>query len=178
MNGRKRSQHWKRVEWIAGFRMIKLDEELATKIINDAGPCCYPVYTSNNLYGGQIGAQLDIISNCNWCVRGVLKGGIYGTDSDHRTEAICNENFIFPAEGSANDVAFVSEMGIYVKYCLCGIRGLALRADYRAFWIDGVALASDQIAVTPQLNTAGVYGIDNGGCVFYHGLFLGAEYRF
>ena len=49
---------------------------------------------------------------------------------------------------------------------------LALRGGYRLLWLDGVALASDQLAVSDFANGS---GFNDSGNVFYHGAFAGFE---
>jgi hypothetical protein len=67
----------------------------------------------------------------------------------------------------------VGEAGISVRYCFC--ENLAVRGDYRAVWVDGVALASEQINATNYLDFSGAA---TSGDVFYHGSFLGLEYTY
>jgi hypothetical protein len=181
LNLKHRSTALPRWKWIAGFRMLELDEHLDT-LFSDPnavlGDIAYNVDTRNRLYGFQLGGEFDVVSGCNWCVRGFLKGGIYGNEANNTSTLDCVDNPFCafnetPLGENKSRTAFVGETGISVKYCV--FDNLALRADYRAIWVDGVALASEQINATSSLN---FNGISTSGDVFYHGGFLGLEYTY
>lgn len=177
-NLKRRSHHVPRWTWIAGFRMLELDENLNSLFTDpnqDFGTFDYRVSTRNRLYGFQLGGELDLISSCRWCVRGFAKAGIYGNEANNSSAADCLtfEECIFNANQNKSRTAFVGEAGISVRYCFC--ENLAVRADYRAVWVDGVALASEQVNATNYLDFTGA---STSGDVFYHGSFLGLEYTY
>ena len=69
--------------------------------------------------------------------------------------------------------SFVGETGLSGIYQMT--EHWALRADYRVMAVSGVALATEQVAVS-NFNTG--LGYDTGGSVFYHGLFLGLDFAY
>jgi hypothetical protein len=178
LNLKHRSVMVPRWKWIAGVRMLELDEHLDSLFTDpngNAGDFKYNVATRNRMYGFQLGGELDLISGCRWCVRGFLKGGIYDNEANNSSAFDCltDAECSWDAGQNKSRTAFMGETGISVKYCIC--ENLAIRADYRAVWVDGVALASEQINATNYLEGTGV---STSGDVFYHGGFLGLEYSF
>jgi hypothetical protein len=178
LNLRRRSHIVPRWKWIAGFRMLELDEHLDSLFTDpnqNLGNFEYRVATRNRLYGFQLGGELDLISSSCWCVRGFAKGGIYGNESNNSSAFDCLHapECNFQAGQNKSQTSFIGETGISAKYCVC--ENWALRADYRAMWVSGVALASEQINATSYLDSSGV---STSGDVFYHGGFLGLEYTY
>ena len=76
-----------------------------------------------------------------------------------------------------NRAAFMGEAGVVATYALT--KRLALRATAEAIWIEGVALAPEQIGASSFGAVApGSAFVDTSGGVFYYGCGLGIEYRF
>ena len=69
-----------------------------------------------------------------------------------------------------NNTAFLGEIGLVGVYQLTDT--IALRAGYQLMWLDGVALASEQVQAS---NFATGTGADVHGDVFFHGALLGVE---
>lgn len=186
LNLRRRCCHMPRIRWIAGVRALELDEQLFSTLAETVpqGPGIplttaeYTVRTRNRLYGFQLGAEVDLLNHCCWCLRGFGKGGIYNNEAGHDSILFCDPNF-GPCAGPLNETrsrtAGLAELGLSLRYCWCEC--VTLRADYRAMWLAGVALASDQVQVS-EFNTDPPSGIDTSGSVFYHGFTLGLEYRY
>lgn len=187
LNLLKRSAIMPRVKWLAGFRAFELDEQLYSEFADgdpapqDEPTGVYQIQTRNRLYGFQAGAFVDLINRCCWCLRGFGKFGIYGNETGHDSLLLCCLDPNVPQVGlpineTASQVAGSAELGLSFKYCWneCW----SLRADYRLLWLDGVALASDQVAVSnfnPVNPDGSGSGIDTNGSVFYHGLFVGLQ---
>ena len=73
-----------------------------------------------------------------------------------------------------NQTTFLGEIGVVARYALT--RHVAFRASAQAAYLDGVALAPEQIVATDfALGTARV---DTGGSVLYYGGGLGCEFRY
>jgi hypothetical protein len=75
------------------------------------------------------------------------------------------------AGGRTTATALIGELGVMGACYLT--EHLALRGGYRLLWIDGAALATDQLAVSNFLTHT---GIDAAGDAFYHGPSAGLEY--
>jgi hypothetical protein len=153
--------------FLAGFRWVELDENLAVTLLN-AEVAEGGVSTTNTLLGFQIGAEARLWSNSRWEIDGALKAGIY---NDHASVAAT----YYETGGCGvvhNNTAFVGEIDLTAVYHING--AWSFRAGYELLWLDGVALATNQIATCdPVTGTATL----NQGTVFYQGATLGLEYR-
>jgi hypothetical protein len=78
-----------------------------------------------------------------------------------------------PASGSRDgDVAFVGDFNLTGIYRLNGCWGL--RAGYNLIWIEGVALAGDQVNF---INDGSTPQVVDGGGLLLHGANVGLEAR-
>lgn len=154
------------VKGLIGFRYVELDEDLNMAFAGT--PVTYDVDVANRLYGVQVGLEYARCVN-RLEVDLFGKVGLYGNAADHRTQ-VWTGAFLADAVGNTGSAAFLGELGVTGKYWLTD--HLAAVGGYRVMWIEGVALASDQIAVT---NLPGQSGIDSDGGVFYHGAVVGME---
>lgn len=176
-NLRKRSCALPRVTWLIGFRALELDESLDTTFFDPTNvqpTSTYTVNTRNRLYGFQIGADVDLLNTCRWCLQGFAKTGVYFNAMDNDSEFNCCPGVpgaAFPAGERQDRAAFLGEAGLSLKYCIN--KNLKFRTDYRFMWLSGVALASDQVNDTSLLFFD---GIDPNGDVFFHGGFVGFDY--
>jgi hypothetical protein len=159
-------------DWLgltAGFRYVELDERGLSGLVGAAIPYNYAVTTENRLYGGQLGAQMLLW--CGECLSVSVDGkaGVYGNNAEQAAVASTNVARLLAA-GQDDRTAFVGELGIVGVAQLTDC--LAIRGGYRLLWLDGVALASDQLAVT-NFDTG--TGFDGSGDLFYHGALIGLE---
>jgi hypothetical protein len=88
---------------------------------------------------------------------------------------------VYPSSASTNHAAFVGEAGLQCKYQIT--KRLLLRGGYEVIWLQGVALAPDQIQetyITTRFFDSAVQalGINCSSGVFYHGATAGLEYSF
>jgi hypothetical protein len=167
------------VTWFAGFRYLSLQEELnisAQRTVNAAvEQGDYNIRTNNNLYGAQLGAKLRR-------TRGRLGfdatgfAGIFGSDASQTQSVTDFPNFPLrpTVSSSTGGVAFVGGANLSGLYALNDTWNA--RVGYNLLWIEGVALAPDQLdfdfAAAPSGNQ-----ISNGGGVFLHGVNVGLEAR-
>ena len=79
---------------------------------------------------------------------------------------------VVSAAETADRAAFLGELAFTANYCLTD--NLTARLGYDLMWIEVVALASDQVPATNFFTGAGI--APDGGA-FYHGGFVGLEYR-
>jgi len=142
-------------EWLGGFRYLNLEEDLVLSSVN------YGLEVENNLYGVQAGARLRRCRGC-WSWEATGKAGIFANDME-RTGF----------RGDETDVAFVGDLNFTAIYRLSGVWGL--RAGYNLIWLEGVALAPDQLEVGNSFGTRR-HVADNGG-VFLDGVNVGLEAR-
>ncbi len=159
-----------RLRLLAGFRYVELDEQAAMNLVNSAVPFEYQCATRNRLYGFQLGGQATLWDNCGpFTLDAVSKAGLFNNsaaqDSSYSTSLVT-----LPANGRGDHTAFVGEVGVTGT---CHVTDhLSLRGGYRLLWINGVALASDQLPVSDFANNS---GFTSSGGAFYHGAFAGLE---
>ena len=160
-----------RLSLLAGFRYTELDEHAAANLVNSAVPFDYDSTTRNRLFGFQLGGQATLWNQCGpFTLDAVGKAGIFN-NSAAQDSAFSTGLVTLPATGRDDRTAFIGEVGVTGTCQLTD--HLALRGGYRLLWIDGVALASDQLSVSDFANNAGFNG---SGDAFYHGAFAGLEY--
>ena len=165
-------------EWLAGFRYFRVDESLrisAERLQDGAVETgLYAVETSNNLYGGQVGARVRR-GRGRWRWEGTAKAGMFGNDAEQTQSITDYPDFAArPTTGrSGTSVAFVGELNVSAVYRLGDMWGV--RAGYNLIWVQGVALAPDQLDFTfdPDSGTR----LADGAGFLLHGLSLGIEAR-
>lgn len=165
--------------WFAGFRYINLNEELDILAERDevggVEDGSYNLRTSNNLYGAQLGARLRRTrGRFGWDATGFA--GIFGNDA-RQTQSVTD----FPdvplrptVSSSRSGVSFVGGANLSGLYLLTNV--WSLRAGYNLIWIEGVALAPDQLDFNFAASPSGDQ-LRNGGGLFLHGANVGVEAR-
>jgi hypothetical protein len=157
---------------LGGLRYLELDEQLHADLSTPAPTFTYETETRNRLYGGQLGAEAVL-----WCanrlsVDASIKAGLFGNEG-HHTTAHNTTTVTDLAIDAADHAAFVGEFGLVGDYYFTDC--FSIRLGYQLLWIESVALASEQIAVT---DFGSGDGINLNGGVFYHGAYIGFELLF
>ena len=174
-----RGDRCRSVEWFGGLRYLNLGEELdisAQKTVAGAlEEGNYNIRTANHLLGAQVGARLrSTWSRFGWEATG--KAGLLGRDAQ-QTQSVTD----FPAfplrptvSRSGTVVAYLGEINVSALYRLTKV--WTLRAGYNVLWLDGLALAPDQLdfnfATTPSGNH-----LHAGGGLLLHGVNAGLDAR-
>ncbi len=165
--------------YLFGGRSIQLNEDLNTQFVPDPAAGLadfrYDVATRNYLYGGQIGIEFALIRNCCSCWDGYLKGGLmanYANNESVATSLVAPPG-LFPANNTAWNLAYIAEAGVTGRQKITDNWSLYL--GYMALYIDGVALATEQIHST---DVGSATGLNHSAGVFYHGGRIGLEYNF
>jgi hypothetical protein len=165
------------VEWMVGFRYVDLQETFTISGVRfieglpETG--IYNVWTDNNLYGGQLGLRLR---RCLGRFSGEVTGkaGIYYNDASQSQCLVDFPGVVLRNAGAEDDdVAFLGELNVSGTYRLTDVWGL--RAGYNLIWIEGVALAPDQLDFSAQI-PGGDQLFASGG-LFLHGANVGLEAR-
>ena len=160
-----------------GLRYLALDEIFNIHSTDfDEGTSDYNIRTENDLFGWQIGATVRRCrGRVGWDLTG--KAGIYG-NSAKQSQYVTDfpPPFLLRTHRStrAGNVAFVGELGISAWYQLT--QHLSIRGGYNLFWIEGVALAPDQLDFTNTPTSGTALYAGNG--LFLHGLSIGVEAYF
>jgi hypothetical protein len=157
-----------RVTLLAGFRYLELDEQFHADVPSNVA---FDWRTRNRLYGGQIGAEASLWEHRCLTIEGTARLGLFGNaaaqDGYLRTGRVTVAD-----TASCDGTSYLVEAGLTVLYQLTP--KLALRGAYNVLWLGDVALATDQVALTGFVVESSV---DDDGDVFYHGAFLGFEFR-
>lgn len=167
------------VSWFAGFRYISLNEQMDILAQRDelggVEEGSYNVRTSNNLYGGQLGAKLRRTQGrFGWEAMGF--GGIFYNDAQQSQSVTDFPNFLLRPTVSSRSggVAFVSGANLSALYALSDVWNL--RAGYNLLWIEGAALAPNQLDFD-FADAQGGSRLHNNGGLFLHGANVGLEAR-
>ncbi len=168
INGRQ--QLGERLTMLVGFRYLELDERFDAALAGAEFPITYEAATRNRLYGVQFGGQAVLWDGGGpLTIEGVGKAGIFGNRAAQ--DSAFGAGYPVHARGTAIPTAFVGEIGLSANYCFTD--RLSLRGGYRLLWVDGVALATDQVAVSDFIFGGGIRA---SGDAFYHGAFIGLQY--
>jgi hypothetical protein len=165
----------KSLSWIAGFRYFHLDEQLdMTSTVTGIGLGEYDAQTVNNLYGGQLGARLNVCCHqFQW--DSTVKAGAFGNSIESSQFAapvggmIVRDTRVFDSRW-----AFVGELSSNVRYFFC--KNWCATAGFNVLWVDGVALAPDQLDFT-NTPTSGL-ALNHDGNAIYIGGHVGVGVRF
>jgi hypothetical protein len=164
-------------ELMIGFRYVDLQETFGISGVRlieglpETG--VYNLWTDNNLYGAQIGARLR---RCRGRLSGEVTGkaGIYYNDASQSQYIVDYPGVVLRNAGAEDDnVAFMGEVNVSGIYRLTDVWGL--RAGYNLIWIEGVALAPDQLDFSAQI--PGGDQLSSSGGLFLHGVNFGLEAR-
>ena len=159
---------------LCGFRYFEFDDDLnintyegGTNTTSD-----YNIRARNSLYGAQVGAKfLQSIRRAEF--RAVGKVGIYGTDSRQSTVVgdFDNQFTLRNVHASEADAAFVGEIGLNLAMPVRN--SLRIVAGYNLLWVEGIALAPDQLDFTDTPTSSQFVNTDGG--VFFYGANIGLE---
>lgn len=160
--------------WMIGGRVVTLDETLALTSSAGMNVGMFGIRTENELYGMQIGYRYARCLAGNFDLFSTGKAGIYYNNAERYVEFTDSNETLRDANGNDNQPAFCGEVDFGARYHVTPC--FSLRGGYQLIWIDGVALASEQLRQSAaSLNP--VPAVDRG-TLFAHGFFAGGEYRF
>ena len=164
-------QPWASLRWLAGFRYLELDEQLAWQLHTPPIPFAYAVTTRNRMYGAQVGAEATLWNRGGPLSLGVLgKVGLYGNAVNHLSQYVTNVTALSAGDSMAT-LSLVSDIQLSLVYQVTD--HWSMRAGYQLLWIEQAALAVDQVAVSDFVFDR---GLDAKGDAFYHGAIIGLEY--
>ncbi|MCE5269397.1 MAG: BBP7 family outer membrane beta-barrel protein [Planctomycetaceae bacterium] len=162
-----------------GFRYLSLNEGGILLAQHSNAPridADQTIEAYNDLYGFQVGVDAALLRRGRFALNSDLKAGLFDNEAGNR---FGYESQRFGLHGhtgtSTSHVAFVGEIGLSATYALT--QHLSLLGGYRLLWFDGVALATDQPSANPSPVTGSATAVDTHGDLFYHGAFVGVEFR-
>jgi hypothetical protein len=165
-------------EWFAGFRYLSLREDLRISgekpVLGAVETGYYDTASRNDLFGAQLGGRIRrCYGQFSW--EATAKAGIFGNQAGQEQVFIDYPDFPLRPNTSSNgcSVALVGELNLTAIYQLNETWGL--RLGYNLIWIEGVALAPDQLdfSFTPTSGT----GLNRNDGFFMHGVNVGVEGR-
>lgn len=174
LNRQRRIDDW---TVLAGVRYLRVEDEFN---IRGGDPDTtfgdYHLEAGNDLFGVQAGLRRQgTLSWVCWDLTG--KAGLYG-NSAKQSQYVTddpNPNPIFylrdPVSASSTEFAFVGEIQANLTIPLT--QWLSLRGGYNLLWIEGVALAPNQLDFS--YNSTSGSGLDSDGGLFLHGVHAGGE---
>ena len=166
------------VEWFAGFRYIEVGNDLNIGVQSYPPPFTetgeYTVHAINRLFGGQIGGRLRGTYN-RFGLELTGAAGIYGDDATQSQTVIDYPNFPLRATSvQQNFAAFEGELNVSGIYRLNN--NWSVKAGYSVIWLEGLALAPDQLDFNFATNPSGNQ-LSAAGGLFLHGANVGLEAR-
>ncbi|MFT7639014.1 MAG: hypothetical protein ACI9G1_000741 [Pirellulaceae bacterium] len=168
-----------RSRWMIGARWIELDDNYSvagTEFLTNQ-PLQHGIRAYNHMYGFQLGLETNWVNyQCGrTTLNSTIKAGVFGNTADQST-TFDDQATNVTVTSSDDSSSFTGEVGITGKYQVND--WCSLRANYTALWIEGVALAPDQIQRTSLVDPPGIGStLDMSGGTLYHGAFFGVEFR-
>lgn len=167
----RRWNDWLRVG--TGFRYVEFSERFHSDIENPISEAAVDFSTRNHLYGAQLATDALLLQRGLMTVELLGKAGIYGTHA--KTSASMHQP-LDTVLGSTRDtestVSFVGELTPTTTVRLTD--RLTLRSGYQLLWLEGLALAGNQISNTGLAATTSTADTDGG--VFAHGATVSLEF--
>jgi hypothetical protein len=160
------------VAFLGGFRWVELHENLGVAANLGANAATANWNTDNHLYGGQVGTIVQLLQNRGpFTAQTWFKGGIYGNDADNQFNLDAAGGPHIAGHTQKGQTAFVGDIAISGTYWFN--KNVGFRSGYQLLWIDGVALASDQVTASSSITGKGV---NTKGDVFYQGALFGLDF--
>jgi hypothetical protein len=165
------------VTFLAGVRYVRLSERLRFDSLDAVNTSLFSFETENDLYGLQIGAVVPRAPIC----RGLhadasIRAGVYANDARHDATGVIFTGVGPIAQFRASDhntqTAFMGEITGGFVYDVSP--RLSVRAGYQLLYVNGVAIAADQVTATDFVTSS---GIDTHGSAFFHGATAGVTVR-
>lgn len=159
--------------YLGGVRYVSLVEDFEYQTLTNVASLNSLTSTDNDLIGLQLGGELLMCVTSRLKVGAEAEGGLYGIKARQTTTITTSTQVFVDERAHDEDVAFVGEAGAIALFRLTD--RCTLRGGYQVFYLDGVALA------TENFNTASPFSIRNtvmndNGSVFYHGAAGGFEW--
>jgi hypothetical protein len=164
---------------LIGLRYVNVADQFQLTATNDASNVdagqvgYYRTWTNNNLIGLQIGTEYTHDLFTRWLYFSIEgKAGAYLNFADQKN-LLFNTDTTYNQRSSYN-TQFSSMFDLTFALTALVSDHLTLRGGYTFLFIDGVALATDQLDTNPTMNSSRNFLADNGTMTL-QGPFVGAE---
>lgn len=169
-------------QWLTGFRWVQWQEDFLLDV-NDFGMLVsrFNTGTCNDLYGWQVGADSILCGlGTPFRIEGLGKAGVYYNNAAQNSYSLTTSTLPPEALSVATNTgraAFVGEIGLTAVYDVAD--WLSLRAGYSAFWLGGIATATNQLTAQDLCVGQNIMGsTETSGSVVVQGITLGLEARY
>jgi hypothetical protein len=161
------------VMWLAGFRYFQLDERFdILSTVTGTGSSIYDIRTDNDLFGGQLGVRLrGCTTRFEWDL--TAKAGAFDNSVGQEQSVDAAGALLRSTGNHIADWAFVGDLGANASFYIC--KNWCAMAGYNVMWVDGVALAPNQLDFTTNSGAGG--GLNRQGNVLYQGAHVGLGCR-
>jgi Putative beta barrel porin-7 (BBP7) len=137
------------------------------------GASAYRISAYNNLFGGQLGARISQACN-NWSYDLTGKAGVYGNDIfTSQTVGDFSGFTLRHTKENVGQLAFLGDLELNGNYQFTP--NWFLRGGYQVMWVEGLALAPNQLDFT-NTPASGTH-VDKTGGLFMHGAHAGLMAR-
>jgi hypothetical protein len=172
INSRRRRRDW--LELLVGFRYIDLTEKMTdTFSFVRTGISTDNVRSFNSLWGAQVGADAFVWQRGRLAIDAITKVGIFDNNAGNSVVSTLASGTQLKSTAGLGQGTFVAEAGLSASYRVT--QNWALRTTYQMLWLDGVALAPEQIRTAAPTVLPGGGGTVAMNNVFFNGFFLGME---
>ncbi len=160
---------------LAGFRWVEMHEQIDMSLrfagLHDRNL----INAGNHMYGFQLGADAVMLRCGRIRFDGLVKAGVYGNwASGVSSFQEPRGTTGWGTEDSEGVVSFLGEVNLTARYQLtCSVE---LAAGYQFLWMDGVALAGQQLPAMNVPFTGTGDGVGTSGTPLYHGALLSLSY--
>jgi hypothetical protein len=171
-------RHW--TDWLnmsVGFRMGQLNERYRATGMGAITPVpvSLNVDAFNHLYGIQLGADAEVYNMGGPLqINTLCKAAVFGNSASQNIRRVQTGLSDESLTATRDQATFLGEAGVAATYALT--EHVAFRISVQAAWLEGVALAPEQIGET-NFNAA-TTRVDTGGSLFYYGGGLGIDCRY
>lgn len=174
-----------RASVLFGGRAMRIYEALEYETMSDIpalGGTSNEISTStrNRLLGAQIGGLFEFHVDPHWWVNFEMKGGIcqnkIGLDSVYTGASGAGGSATYRHRRDDSNTSFVGELVLSFLYEYN--EHLTCEVGYRALWITGLALATENLETNPGLLVLGPLNINDKSDEVYHGPHAGLTFRY
>jgi hypothetical protein len=168
---------------LLGLRYMSVDERLTFLSLDD-GPSdpssfgLYDIKTDNNMFGVQVGTEYIHTIGWHWLYFNVeAKGGLFLNNATHDSTFLVTTPSSNSDSTEEDNLGFARNAEFNIGLSAQLTDHFSIRGGYTINYINGVAVAADQIDTTPQRVNSREY-INDEGTVIYHGAYFGGEWIF
>lgn len=167
-------------QMLFGFRYLGFNEKLNLQTKSPQVSNHYAINARNQLFGLQCGSRY-LVQFWRIGIEGIGKAGLYGNDALQRTHIGPGSeatNWLL-VDKTGGNLAFIGELGLNGMAQISN--WLYIRGGYNLFWLQGVARAADQLALTTSpgatVESAHAGSLVHNRGAFLHGASVGLEVR-